>query len=79
MDTENNAMHMNPKHKLCKKKIYIYRLVKYLKTENFSVSIDQASIEYQSSQEEARLEKTGIFRLIENHTRSIENLENPNF
>ena len=26
------------------------RLVKYLKTENFSVSIDQASIEYQSSQ-----------------------------
>ena len=38
-----------------------YRLVKYLKTENFSVSIDQASIEYQSSQEEARLEKTGIF------------------
>ena len=79
MDTENNAMHMNPKHKLCKKNIYIYRLVKYLKTENFSVSIDQASIEYQSSQEEARLEKTGIFRLIKNHTRSIENLENPNF
>ena len=25
-------------------------LVEYLKTENFSVSIDQASIEYQSSQ-----------------------------
>ena len=56
-----------------------YRLVKYLKTEKFSVSIDQASIEYQSSQEEARLEKTGIFWLIENHTRSIENLENPKF
>ena len=55
------------------------RLVKYLKTENFSVSIGQASIEYQSSQVEARLEKSGIFRLIENHTRSIENLENPNF
>ena len=55
------------------------RLVKYLKTENFSISIGRASIEYQSSQVEARLEKTGIFWLIENHTRSIENLEKPNF
>ena len=36
MDTENNAMHVNPKHKWYKKK---NRLVKYLKTENFLVSI----------------------------------------
>ena len=47
------------------------RLVNYLKTKKFSVSIGQASIEYQSSQVEARLEKSGIFRLIKNHTRSI--------
>ena len=51
------------------------RLVKYLKTENFSVSIGRALIEYQLSQAEARLEKSGVFRLIENYTRSIENLE----
>ena len=55
------------------------RLVKYLKTENFLVSIGRASIEYQSSQAKARLEKTGIFQLIENHTRLIKNLEKPNF
>ena len=55
------------------------RLVKYLKTENFLVSIGWASIEYQSSQAEARLEKSRIFRLIENHTWLIENLEKPNF
>ena len=61
---KNNAMHVNPKHKRCKKN----RLIKYLKTENFSVSISRASIEYQSSQADARLEKSGIFRLIENHT-----------
>ena len=48
------------------------RLVKCLKNENFSVSIGQALIEYQSSQAEARLEKFGIFRLIEN-------LEKPKF
>ena len=54
-------------------------LVKNLKTENFFVSIGWASIEYQSSQAEARLEKLGIFWLPENHTRSIENLEKPNF
>ena len=44
------------------------RLVKYLKTENFSVSIGRASIEYQLSQVEAKLEKSKNFRLIENHT-----------
>ena len=54
-------------------------LVKYLKIENFSVSISQASIKYQSSQAEARLENFGIFRLIENHTRLIKNLEKPKF
>ena len=54
---KNNAMHANPKHKWCKKN----RLVKYLKIENFSVSIGRASIEYQSSQAEARLEKSEIF------------------
>ena len=51
------------------------RLVKYLKTKNFSVSIGRALIEYQLSQAEARLEKSGVFRLIENYTQSIENLE----
>ena len=55
------------------------RLVNYLKTKKFSVSIGRALIEYQLSQVEARLEKSGIFQLIENHTRSIENLEKPNF
>ena len=55
------------------------RLVKYLKTENFLVLISRASIEYQSSQAKARLENFGIFQLIENHTRSIKNLEKPNF
>ena len=47
-------------------------LVKNLETNNFSVSIGQASIEYQSSQAEARLEKSGNFRLIKNHTQLIE-------
>ena len=51
------------------------RLVKYLKIENFSVSIDRASIEYQLSQVEAKLEKSKNFRLIENYTWSIENME----
>ena len=72
---KNNVMHVNPKHKWCKKD----RLVKYLKTENFSVSIGRALIEYQSSQVKARLEKSGIFQLIKNHTRLIKNLEKPIF
>ena len=55
------------------------RLVNYLKTKKFSVSIGRALIEYQLSQVEARLEKSGIFQLIANHTRSIENLEKPKF
>ena len=44
------------------------RLVKYLKTENFSVSTGQASIEYQSSQAEARLQKFWNFWFIVNHS-----------
>ena len=50
--------------------------VKNLKTKKFLVSIGRASIEYQSSQVEARLEKSENFRLIKNHTQSIEILEN---
>ena len=50
--------------------------VKNLKTKKFSVSIGRALIEYQSSQVEARLEKFENFRLIKNHTQSIEILEN---
>ena len=50
-------------------------LVKNLKIENFSILISWASIEYQSSQTEARLEKSGNFQLIENHTQSIEILK----
>ena len=73
MDTEKkNAMYVNPKHKWCMKK----NLVKNLKTKNFSVLIGRALIEYQSNQAEARLENFGNFQLIENHTWSIEILEN---
>ena len=36
------------------------KLVKYLKTENFSVSIGRASIEYQSSQAGAMIKNDGI-------------------
>ena len=52
------------------------KMVKTLKTENFSISISRALIKYQSSQVEARIEKSGNFRLIENYTRLIEILEN---
>ena len=69
MDTKSNAMHVNPKHKWCMKK----SLVKYLKTENFSVSIDRASIKYQSCQADSNKKFKRIF------DRSIENLENSNF
>ena len=50
--------------------------VKTLKTENFSVSISRVLIKYQSSQVEARIEKSGNFQLIKNYTRLIEILEN---
>ena len=55
------------------------KLVKNLKTENFSILINRASIEYQSNQAEARLENFGNFWLIKNHTRSIEILEDEIF
>ena len=51
------------------------RLVKYLKIEKFSISVGRASTEYQSSQGEARLEKSRNFWLIDNHTQSIKILE----
>ena len=71
MDTENNAMHMNPKHKWCMKK----NLVNNLKTENFSVSIDQVIVEYQSSQADSNQKILTHFRSVKKHLRSIENLE----
>ena len=51
-------------------------MVKYLKTEIFSVSIGRALIECQSRKVEARLEKSRNFQSIENYTRLIEILEN---
>ena len=51
------------------------RLVKYLKTENFSVLIDQALIEYQSSQVDSNQKLLLQFRSVERQFRSIENLE----
>ena len=52
------------------------KICQNLKTENFSISIGRASIEYQSSQAKSRLEKSGNFRFIENYTWKIEILEN---
>ena len=48
MDTKNNTMHANPKHKWC-----IKNLVKNLETENFLVSIDRESIKCQSRQSDS--------------------------
>ena len=64
MDTKNNAIHVNPKHKWCMKKNKI--LVKNLETENFLVSIDQASIKYQSSQAEASFQNLENFNWLKN-------------
>ena len=72
---KNNAMHVNPKHKWCKKN----RLVKYLKIENFLVSIDRASIEYQSSQVDFNQKLLSQFQSVERQFRSIENLKKSNF
>ena len=68
-----NAMHVNPKHKWCMKKI----LVKNLEIENFSISIDRASIsiKYQSSQADSNQKLLSQFRSIEKQIRSIENLK----
>ena len=52
------------------------RLVKYLITKNFSISIGRESIKYQSREAEPRLEKSGNFRSIENQIRSIESFKN---
>ena len=54
-------------------------LVKNLETEIFSVLIDRASIEYQSSQADSNQKLLSQFRLIEKHLRSIKNLENTIF
>ena len=43
---------------------------KILETKNFPISIGQASIKYQLSQAEARLENSRNFLLIENHVRT---------
>ena len=75
MDTENNAMHMNPKHKWCMKK----NLVKNLETEKFSISIGRASIDYQLSQADSNQKFLSQFRSVERQIRSIENLENSIF
>ena len=50
-------------------------LVKSLETENFSVSIDRASIEYQSSQVDSNQKLLSQFRSVERQIRSIKNLE----
>ena len=71
MNTENNSMHVTPKHKWCMKK----NLVKNLETENFSVLIDRASIEYQSSQADSNQKNLLQFQEVEKHLRSVKNLE----
>ena len=50
-------------------------LVKNLEIENFSVSIDRASIEYQSNQADSNQKLLSQFRSVEKQIRSIENLE----
>ena len=50
-------------------------LVKNLETENFSVSINRASIEYQLSQADSNQKLLSQFQLVERQFRSIENLE----
>ena len=52
------------------------RLVKNLKTKNFSVSVGQVSIEYQSNQAESFAIKSEHFQLIEKQTRLIETQKN---
>ena len=73
---KNNAMHVNPKHKWCMKKKIV---VKNIEIENFSVAIDQESIEHQSSQANSNQKFWSQFRLVEKQVRSIESLEKSNF
>ena len=51
------------------------KLVKNLETENFSVLIDRASIEYQSSQADSNQKILLQFQSVEKHLRSVKNLE----
>ena len=50
-------------------------LVKNLEIENFSVLIDRASIEYQSSQADSNQKILLQFQEVEKHLRSVKNLE----
>ena len=68
-----NAMHVNPKHNWCMK-----ILVKNLKTENFPVSIDRASIDTNRVRPRAMIKIKGF--LIDRKSHSIDrNSRNLNF
>ena len=54
-------------------------LVKNIETENFSIAIDQESIEHQLSQADSNQKFQSQFRLIEKQVRSIESLEKSDF
>ena len=66
-----NAMNVNPKQKWCMKK----NLVKNLETENFSISIDRESIEYQLSKANSNQKLLSQFWSVERQIWSIENME----
>ena len=72
MDTENNALHMNPKYKWCMKKKFGQKFRNWKFFSFDWLSIDRIPIESGRS----KIQKLGNFRLIKNHTRSIEILEN---
>ena len=75
MDTENNAMHMNPKHKWCMKKNFGQ------KHKNWKFfSCDQSRID-QTSIESGRLKPKFLsqFRLIEKRVQLIKSLEKSDF
>ena len=50
-------------------------LVKNLETENFSISIDRESIEYQLSKADSNQKLLSQIRSVERQIRSIENME----
>ena len=72
MDTENNAMHVNPKYKWCMKKKFGQKFRNWKFFSFDRLSINRIPIESGRS----KIQKLGNFRLIKNHTRSIEILEN---
>ena len=72
MDTENNAMHVNPKYKWCMKKKFGQKFRNWKFFSFDRLSINRIPIESGRS----KIQKFGNFRLIKNHTRSIEILEN---